>query len=261
MYSGTYKSRMWNKVVEPEAIADANTTQWARTRRWVFRPTIERGREREWIEVKNKRKGFQLRLAYISNDSENKMHTSWCNVALDLDCLPDTLLHANCWYTFGSLDISRKNNFWANFVLFVRCRCLCVCVCSFFILISVHSTLFYIYTRFKAHFFVFYLDPSLVCLYCVRQIENCNVIELRKRISSYGCNVILEVGLWSHTLFIQSPIFYIHFFSHFSLFIHHGPSLFFFFMFGFILYVVGECETIATTFGILFMYVCIFFGE
>lgn len=136
-------------------------------------------------------------------------------------------------------------------------RSLSLCVCAFFILISVHSTLFYIYTRFKAHFFVFYLDPSLVCLYCVRQIENCNVIELRKRISSYGCNVILEVGLWSHTLFIQSPIFYIHFFSHFSLFIHHGPSLFFFFMFGFILYVVGECETIATTFGIWFMYVCV----
>lgn len=158
-YNGTYKSRMWNKVVEPEAIADANTTQWARTRRWVFRPTIERGREREWIEVKNKRKGFQLRLAYISNDSENKMHTSWCNVALDLDCLPDTLLHANCWYTFGSLDISRKNNFWANFVLFVRCRCVCV--------------LFSFSFQFTRRFSIYIRVLRLIFLYFISILRSC----------------------------------------------------------------------------------------
>lgn len=53
----------------------------------------------------------------------------------------------------------------------------------------------------------------VIWLYCVKQIEKCNAIELRKRISSYGRSVILEVGLWSHTLFIQLVFFSVPSFS------------------------------------------------
>lgn len=143
------------------------------------------------------------------------------------------------------------NNFRANFVLFVLlflllfgcCRC-CICFSSliFFILSFLPSMAL-------ARSFSFSFSLSLVIwLYCVKQIEKCNAIELRKRISSYGRSVILEVGLWSHTLFIQLGFFF-QFQVFLLLFLHFGLVLYVVDIFlGLALSFSLQCE--CTTFGV-----------
>lgn len=84
----------------------------------------------------------------------------------------------------------------------------------------------------------------VIWLYCVKQIEKCNAIELRKRISSYGRSVILEVGLWSHTLFIQLVFFQFQVFL--LLFLHFGLVLYVVDIFlGLALSFSLQCECIA----------------
>lgn len=73
-------------------------------------------------------------------------------------------------------------------------------------------------------------------------------------------NVISEVGLFIHSL---TPYSYTRFFHYrIALFIQHGPSFlllhFFFHIWFHIVYIVGECESIATTFWIWFIYMCVF---
>lgn len=64
--------------------------------------------KKESLRLKINRKGFQLAWHIcISNDSRIKCTHLGATWLLMLHCTPDTLLHANRSYTFGSMDLSR----------------------------------------------------------------------------------------------------------------------------------------------------------